>query len=63
MRAIGDHDPPLLKGRRVTEKGEADKEKKASLLISQRDASGFSRAEAFGNFLRGLRSVSAFFPV
>ena len=41
-------------------KGEADKEKRPSLLISQRGPSGFSRAEAFGNSLRGLRSVSAF---
>lgn len=33
------------------------------LLISQSGPSGFSRVEAFGNSLRGLRSVSAFLPV
>jgi hypothetical protein len=42
--------------------GEADKEKRPPLLISQRNPSGFSQAEAFGNFLLGLRSVSVFLP-
>jgi hypothetical protein len=62
MRAIGNHQLPLLKGRRVMAKGEVDKEKRASLLISQSGPSGFSWAAAFGNSLHGLRSVSAFLP-
>ena len=63
MGAVGGN-----RGRRPFNKGGRGRERwlaigrGPSLLISQSSPSGFSRAAAFGNSLRGLRSVSAFLP-